>query len=77
MVDRIVVVSGRVASGKSSLADQLCSQFRGKRYSTHQMLIKRLGGGEPGRRQLQEEGERIDKRTNGSWVRAESTTASV
>lgn len=69
MVDRIVVVSGRVASGKSSLAKQLCSQFRGKRYSTHTMLVKRLGGDEAGRRKLQEEGERLDKRTRGSWVR--------
>jgi adenylosuccinate synthase len=69
MVDRIVVVSGRVASGKSSLAEDLCSHFKGKRYSTHAMLVQRLGGGEPGRRSLQEEGERLDRRTKGSWVR--------
>jgi adenylosuccinate synthase len=69
MVDRIVIVSGRVASGKSSLANQLCTQFRGKRYSTHGMLVARLGGGEPGRKRLQEEGEKLDKRTKGSWVR--------
>ncbi len=69
MVDRIVVVSGRVASGKSSLAKDLCSAFNGKRYSTHEMLVQRLGGNEPDRRTLQQEGERLDKRTGGSWVR--------
>jgi adenylosuccinate synthase len=69
MVDRLVVVSGRVASGKSSLARDLCEHFRGKRYSTHEMLVQRLGGSEPGRRPLQEEGERLDRRTKGSWVR--------
>lgn len=69
MVDWIVVVSGRVASGKSSLAKQLCQKFHGKRYGTHSMLVQRLGGGEPGRRKLQEEGERLDRRTKGSWVR--------
>jgi len=69
MVDRIVVVSGRVASGKSSLADDLCQHFKGKRYSTHAMLVQRLGGDDAGRRSLQKEGERLDKRTKGSWVR--------
>jgi len=69
MVDRVVVVSGKVASGKSSLAKDLCEHFQGKRYSTHAMLVQRLGGGEPGRRALQKEGERLDRQTKGSWVR--------
>jgi adenylosuccinate synthase len=69
MVERIVVVSGRVASGKSELAKDLCARFEGLRFSTHQMLVRRLGGQEPGRRRLQEEGERLDRRTKGSWLR--------
>jgi adenylosuccinate synthase len=69
MVNRIVVVSGRVASGKSSLARDLCRDFKGKRYSTHEMLVQRLGVHDPGRRALQKEGERLDRRSNGSWVR--------
>jgi adenylosuccinate synthase len=70
MVERIVVVSGRVASGKSGLADDLCESFNGKRYSTHQMLLQRLGG-EPDRRELQKAGEKLDLQTKGSWVRDE------
>lgn len=69
MVDRIVVVSGRVASGKSSLARDLCEHFEGKRYSTHDMLVQRLGGQDRGRRELQGAGERLDKQSKGSWVR--------
>jgi adenylosuccinate synthase len=68
MVNRIVVVSGRVASGKSRLANDLCKSFNGKRFSTHQMLVQRLGG-EPSRRELQKAGETLDRRTKGSWVR--------
>jgi adenylosuccinate synthase len=68
MVERIVVVSGRVASGKSGLARQLCESFAGKRYSTHEMLVAQIGG-EPNRRELQQAGERLDRRSKGSWVR--------
>ena len=68
MVDRIVVVSGRVASGKSGLARQLCDSFAGKRYSTHEMLVAQVGG-EPNRRELQQAGERLDRNSKGSWVR--------
>jgi adenylosuccinate synthase len=68
MVERIVVVSGPVASGKSDLARQLCATFNGKRYSTHEMLVRHLGG-EPDRRQLQRAGEKLDRSSKGSWVR--------
>lgn len=69
MVDRIIVVSGAVASGKSRLARALCERFGGKRYSTRQMLVERSGGKLRGRRELQEAGERLDRTTKGTWVR--------
>lgn len=68
MVDRIVVISGPVASGKSGLARQLCEAFKGKHYSTHELLVSRLGGN-PNRRDLQEAGQKLDRGTKGSWVR--------
>jgi adenylosuccinate synthase len=68
MVERIVVVSGPVASGKSDLAHQLCRDFKGKRYSTHEMLVRHLGG-DPGRRELQKAGEKLDRNSKGAWVR--------
>jgi adenylosuccinate synthase len=68
MVERIVVVSGPVASGKSGLANDLCEKFNGKRFSTHKMLVRYVGG-DPDRRELQKAGETLDKRTKGSWVR--------
>lgn len=68
MVERIVVVSGPVASGKSALARQLCDTFKGKRYSTHEMLVRQLGR-DADRRALQQAGEKLDRRSGGSWVR--------
>ncbi len=68
MVERIVVVSGPVASGKSGLAHHLCEAFNGKRYSTHAMLVRHLGG-DPDRRALQKAGEKLDRTSKGSWVR--------
>ena len=68
MVDRIVVVSGAIASGKSELARALCDRFRGKRYSTREMLIEQVGELTE-RAELQAAGERLDAETDGAWVR--------
>src|SRR5437764_493893 len=68
MVERIVVLSGAVASGKSALARDLCNRFRGKRFSTREMLVDRVGDLQ-GRAELQAAGERLDEESDGAWVR--------
>jgi adenylosuccinate synthase len=69
MITRIVVVSGAVASGKSQMARALCDRFQGKRYSTRELIVARVGKPLHGRRELQEAGERLDVETEGTWIR--------
>ncbi len=68
MVDRIVVISGAVVSGKSELARALCRRFNGEHYSTRELLMRRHRGRDD-RRDLQKLGEKLDRDTGGSWVR--------
>jgi adenylosuccinate synthase len=66
---RIVVVSGPVAGGKSSLARTLAARFDGVRLSTRELLMPRLAPGEtPTRRALQRIGTELDEATGGTWV---------
>lgn len=66
---RIVVVSGPVAGGKSSLARALAARFDGIRFSTRELLMPRLAPGEaPTRQALQRIGTELDAATGGAWV---------
>ena len=65
----IVVVSGPVAGGKSSLAKALAKRFNGARLSTRELLMPRLTPGQaPTREALQKIGADLDEETEGSWV---------
>ena len=64
---QIVILSGRVASGKSTLGDDLVSRFKATRLKTNQLIQ----GQYPGlveRRAMQVAGDRLDRRTHGRWV---------
>ncbi len=67
MTRRVVVLSGRVASGKSRLGDDLVSSFGAIRIKTHTLIESHYPGVE-GRRELQAAGDRLDRRTGGRWV---------
>ena len=72
MVKRIVLISGPVASGKSTLARVLSSRFEMDIVQTRKILLRMLSeGSSPSRYDLQAEGERLDRITDGSWVRDE------
>jgi adenylosuccinate synthase len=65
----VVVVSGPVAGGKSSLGRALAERFDGVRFSTRELLMPRLAPGEaPTRAALQRIGAELDAETVGSWV---------
>jgi adenylosuccinate synthase len=65
----VVVVSGPVAGGKSSLARALAARFDGVRLSTRELLMPRLAPGEaPTREALQRLGAELDAATEGRWV---------
>jgi adenylosuccinate synthase len=72
MTRRIVVLSGRVASGKSSLAEALVYTYGAVRLSTRELLLKeaeRLGVTlKNERRDLQEFGSKRDIDSDGRWV---------
>ncbi|HYV45974.1 MAG TPA: adenylosuccinate synthetase [Myxococcaceae bacterium] len=67
MLKRIVVLSGPVVAGKSTLARTLASQYGFTRLSTRQLIEEELGV-EAERRSLQRAGEDLDKKTGGRWV---------
>ena len=75
MVRRIVLLSGPVASGKSTLAARLARRWNLLTINTGDLLklsIARLGGS--GRADLQHEGDRLDRETGGAWVVEELTS---
>ena len=72
MANWIVVLSGPIRSGKTTLANRLSEKFGMTLIKTHD-LIKELYKNRPGkgRIELQEYGERLDKETRGQWVAKE------
>ena len=78
MVQRlVVVVSGPVAGGKSSLARKLEARFDGARLSTRELLMPSLQPEEaPTRQRLQQIGAEFDQSTGGTWVATASRAGS-
>lgn len=68
MAARIVAISGRIASGKTTLADGLTGQFGCLRVSTRELLHELLPKTAAARADLQAAGEALDRRTGGAWV---------
>lgn len=65
----VVVVSGPVAGGKSTLARELANRFGGRRLSTRELLVRHISEDQPATRTLlQKIGQERDLATNGSWV---------
>jgi adenylosuccinate synthase len=69
MARLVVVLSGAVSSGKSTLADRLAERYGVNVVHTKDILLPHLRRqGRPTRLQLQRVGDRLDKQTKGSWV---------
>lgn len=70
MARTVLVLSGEVGGGKSTLAHRLEERYGAHRISTHELLSDRLGDKAVEERgALQAAGERLDRRTKGAWVR--------
>lgn len=67
MVNRVILLSGPVASGKTTLSDALVSRYRFDRLKTRD-VIHEIAGTAAERGPLQEAGERLDRETGGRWV---------
>ncbi|KQN34771.1 hypothetical protein ASG37_15740 [Sphingomonas sp. Leaf407] len=72
---QIVALSGAVASGKSTVATAILSQFDGTRLSTRSMILELTGCGKS-REDLQAAGDKLDVDTNLNWV-GDATQAAV
>lgn len=69
MLSSILILSGNVGAGKTTLAGLLVDRFSAVHIKTHDILTS-LGRNIPQeRRALQVFGELLDKRTKGAWVR--------
>ncbi len=65
----VVVLSGPVSAGKTTLAKRLVDRYGAKHYKTSELLEKLSGGRIPRERTaMQEFGERLDRSSGGSWV---------
>jgi len=66
---RIILLSGRVSAGKSTLASALVEQFDAHVLNTKQLIIETAKGRlEHERGALQRYGQMLDQRTGGEWV---------
>jgi len=72
---RVILLSGRISSGKSKLSGGLQERF-GARVVKTKDLIRNLAGNLPPERQsMQEFGEKLDRETKGQWVADAVVTA--
>lgn len=69
MITNIVILSGQISSGKTTLAKGLASLYGMKIFKTSEILRDKI---EPGklidREILQNEGDKLDRQTHGKWV---------
>jgi adenylosuccinate synthase len=65
---RVVLVSGAICSGKSSLVSQFASKHGAKVIKTKDLILQKLPKTKDERRALQRAGERLDKENGGAWV---------
>src|SRR5437773_1183811 len=69
MMKRLIVISGPVSSGKSTLANSLSARFRFDVRRTKDWLKRRAGeSGNPDRGALQRYGDQSDTETGGKWI---------
>lgn len=71
MIQRLILISGPVSSGKSTLSLNLEERFGFIVFRTRAWLGRRLRKEYPDRANLQQEGDRLDVRTRGRWVQEE------
>ncbi|AKT41796.1 adenylosuccinate synthetase [Chondromyces crocatus] len=70
MAKRIIVLSGPVASGKTTLGDALIARYGFERLKTRDLIRSSSKTAEE-RAALQEAGEALDRETDGKWVAQE------
>jgi len=73
LAKQLVLLSGRVSSGKSTLCNKLVSRFGVHSVKTKDLIAQLAGAIEHERGAMQRYGELLDRRTKGGWVCNELT----
>ncbi len=69
MITRIVILSGQISSGKTTLSKGLSKHYEMKTFKTSEILKDKIGREKQiDRRILQDEGDKLDRETGGKWV---------
>ena len=69
MFNRIILLSGPISSGKSTLAKGLADRYNMSVFKTSELLQEKVRSDlRKDRKILQAQGERLDRRTRGRWV---------
>jgi len=71
MASRIVILSGPISAGKSTLSGELAKRYGCVIVKTQELIIRALPETELERKALQEAGDKLDVRTRGEWVARE------
>lgn len=72
MLNKIILLSGQISSGKSTLANGLSNYYGMPIFKTSEVIREQLHPlKELGRRALQDAGDRLDVKTDGKWVYTE------
>jgi adenylosuccinate synthase len=66
---RIVLISGAVASGKSTLSKGLAERFGASVLKTKSLILEQFHDAKSERRELQKLGDELDRKTKFNWVR--------
>jgi len=66
VADRVIVLSGHIGAGKTTLADSLVGSYDFQLIKTRELLHEEVGAS--GRLDLQAAGEKLDRRTDGAWL---------
>ncbi len=70
---QIILISGAVASGKSTLSKGLSDRFGVRVLKTKEIILSKFPRAASERRALQRLGDELDRRTHGLWIRDEVT----
>ncbi|HEY6330406.1 MAG TPA: adenylosuccinate synthase, partial [Blastocatellia bacterium] len=73
MPREIVLLSGPICSGKTTLGDSLVGRFAFHRFRTREWIANLEAAAEQERGSMQSFGDVLDRRTKGAWVRDQLT----
>ena len=73
MVSRILILSGGICAGKSTLASSLAGHYGFRLVKTRELISHEIASTLVNREEYQVAGEVLDKRTNGAWLTTQVT----